>query len=250
MKIVTLNTWGGRAGKENLLAFFEQYKDSVDIFCLQEIWRAPYEHLEGVDMTQVVTDGLQEISRVLSDFQVFFHPHHQEDYGLATFVRSNRNVYEQGDYFVHKYKEYVPIGNVGKHARNIQYIKIGEKENPLTVINFHGLWNGAGKEDTEERILQSENIIQFLKEQKGRIVFCGDFNLLPETQSLRMMEDFGLHNLVREFGITSTRTSFYTKPEKFADYIFTSSNVAVKDFQVLPEEVSDHAALLVEIEEN
>jgi len=42
MKIITLNTWGGRAGKELLLSFFEKYRDDADIFCLQEIWSAPH----------------------------------------------------------------------------------------------------------------------------------------------------------------------------------------------------------------
>ena len=47
MRIITLNTWGGRAGKEKLLSFFQTYREETDIFCLQEIWAAPYEHLEG-----------------------------------------------------------------------------------------------------------------------------------------------------------------------------------------------------------
>lgn len=45
MKLISLNTWGGRAGKEELLAFFERYQD-IDIFCLQEIWSAPYNDMD------------------------------------------------------------------------------------------------------------------------------------------------------------------------------------------------------------
>ena len=33
MKIITLNTWGGRAGKEGLLSFASEYKNSIDVFC-------------------------------------------------------------------------------------------------------------------------------------------------------------------------------------------------------------------------
>jgi hypothetical protein len=47
MKIINLNTWGGMAGKETLLDFFRAQKDSIDAFCLQEMWSAPYEHLNG-----------------------------------------------------------------------------------------------------------------------------------------------------------------------------------------------------------
>jgi endonuclease/exonuclease/phosphatase (EEP) superfamily protein YafD len=55
-------------------------------------------------------------------------------------------------------------------------------------------------------------------------------------------------NLIKKYDIKSTRTSFYKKPEKHADYIFVSDDIFVETFQVLSEEVSDHAALLVKFE--
>jgi endonuclease/exonuclease/phosphatase family metal-dependent hydrolase len=42
--------------------------------------------------------------------------------------------------------------------------------------------------------------------------------------------------------------SFYEKPEKFADYMFVSKGIAVRDFQVLPDEVSDHAPLFLDFD--
>ncbi len=60
--------------------------------------------------------------------------------------------------------------------------------------------------------------------------------------------ELGLENLITKYGVTSTRTSLYTRSdEKFADYIFVSKGVDVKDFKVMPDEVSDHAALYLEI---
>ena len=56
----------------------------------------------------------------------------------------------------------------------------------------------------------------------------------------------GLRNLVAEFGVTSTRTSLYTGPGRFADYAFVSPGVEVHAFRVLPDEVSDHAPLMLE----
>src|SRR5438876_12184041 len=93
MKLISLNTWGGRAGKEQLLDFFTRHKD-VDIFCLQEIWSAPYQQFEGllaggrpVDHSEIMVEGLQEISAVLSDFTPYFRPHHGDHYGLLMLVR-------------------------------------------------------------------------------------------------------------------------------------------------------------------
>jgi len=71
MKLVSLNTWGGRAGKEKLLAFLEKNKDA-DIFCLQEMWSAPYKDLDGhaaggmaIDHSRIMIHGVQEISALL-----------------------------------------------------------------------------------------------------------------------------------------------------------------------------------------
>jgi hypothetical protein len=46
-------------------------------------------------------------------------------------------------------------------------------------------------------------------------------------------------NLVKDYNVTSTRSSHYPKEEKFADYIFVSKDIEVKDFKVLPDEVND-----------
>ena len=74
---------------------------------------------------------------------------------------------------------------------------------------------------------------------------CGDFNLLPNTQSLAILEE-GMRNLIKEFGITSTRSELYTKSEKYADYILTSPDIAVHDFKVFSDTISDHLPLMVE----
>lgn len=253
MKLITLNTWGGRAGKDKLLDFFKKHKD-VDVFCLQEIWSAPYEkyhgHLAGglaIDHDQIMTTGMQEISNVLPNHTGYFRPHFMDNYGLFMLVNKNISPLEEGEVFVYKEKGHIPDGDIGNHARNIQYVRFLVDDKPITVINFHGLWNGKGKTDSDDRIKQSENIVRFVKSVDGDRVLCGDFNLLPETESIKIIESAGLRNLIKENNIKSTRTSFYNKPEKFADYIFVSPDVEVKDFKVLPDEVSDHSALFLEI---
>lgn len=106
---------------------------------------------------------------------------------------------------------------------------------------------GKGKNDSPERLEQSAKILEFTKKIQNPFILCGDFNLLPDTQSIQLFEDAGLRNLIKEFGVTSTRTSFYSKPEKHADYAFISDGMGLKDFKVLPDEVSDHAPLLIDV---
>jgi endonuclease/exonuclease/phosphatase family metal-dependent hydrolase len=163
-------------------------------------------------------------------------------------IRKEYSVSIEADLFVYKQKGYVSEEDAGNHARNIQYATIKTTNGPITIINFHGLWNGKGKTDTNDRIQQSKNILEFTKKLTGEYILCGDFNLLPDTESIKLFESAGLRNLIKEHNISSTRTSFYTKPEKHADYAFVTNGIEVTDFKVLPDEVSDHAPLLIEIE--
>ncbi len=257
MKIVALNTWGGRAGKDKLLEFFARHKD-VDVFCLQEIWAAPYEHLDGhmaggrpMDHTQIMVYGLQDITAAMPEYEVYFHPHHADNYGLVLLVRRGLAVTNVGELFVYKHKGHVPEGDIGNHARNIQHATIMHDGKQITVVNFHGLWNGKGKGDSEDRLVQSDAIINFLKGLTTPYVLCGDFNLLPDTKSILKFETFGARNLIKEYGITSTRPRLYDKydkAEQFADYAFVSNDVSVRGFSILPDEVSDHAPLYLDIE--
>jgi endonuclease/exonuclease/phosphatase family metal-dependent hydrolase len=252
MKLICLNTWGGRAGAARLLAFLDAHRDA-DFLCLQEVWSAPYEHLNGatagadvIDHAEIMVYGKQEIGSLLGGHKAFFHPHHLNDYGLMTLVSKTFGVVDSGDVFVHRERGYVPDGNLGLHARNLQYVTVEGPLGPFSVMNFHGLWNGRGKGDSDERIEQSRNILKFLAGRPEPLILCGDFNLLPDTESLRMIEAAGLRNLVAEFGVRSTRTSLYTRSEPFADYVFVSEGIDVRDFRVLPDEVSDHAPLILE----
>lgn len=196
--------------------------------------------------------GLQEIAALLPNHAVYFHPQHLDNYGLMMLVKKDWEVVASGDVFVYKHKGYIPPGEVGEHARSVQYVSVKNKATEaLTVMNFHGLWTtkpeGKGKQDIPERIEQSQKIVEFISTLTTPFVLCGDFNLLPTTQSIKLLEEAGLRNLIKEYGITSTRTKYYPKSEKFADYAFVSNGVEVKDFKVLPDVVSDHSPLYLEI---
>lgn len=250
MKLISLNTWGGRAGKAQLLDFFRAHKE-VDIFCLQEALSAPYPEVEtagGQTMNHddLMTEGVQQISEALPNHTSYFKPHYLDNYGLLFMVNNELKIIDEGEHFVHKYKGYIPKGDVGHHARNLQYITYKSGLGTQTILNFHGLWNGEGKTDTSDRLAQSANILDFAQALNNPIVLVGDFNLLPDTQSLKLLEDAGMRNLVTEFEITSTRTKLYTGKEPFADYALVSSEIQVNDFRVLADQVSDHSPLFLD----
>jgi len=249
MKLISLNVWGGFAGREKLLDFFKSHSD-VDIFCLQEVWNGGHEMIGrtagGRPLSGIAHWLLTDIGAVLKDHVAYFRPQFKDYYGLTMLIKKDILLSEEGELFVYKQRGYFSEEDIGDHARNIQYVSFASIAGARTVAHVHGLWNGQGKGDSPDRLLQSDNIVRFLKSVGNPYIFCGDLNLLPETESLKKLEAAGMRNLIKEFGITSTRSSLYTKPVRFADYMFVSDGIEVKDFKVLPDEVSDHLALYLE----
>ena len=138
------------------------------------------------------------------------------------------------------------VGNdASTYGINIQYAQFDHEGQPYTICNLHGHWTPSNKGDNEARLEQSYNIKKILDSIEGAKILCGDFNLAPDTKSMKILEN-DMRNLVKEYKVTSTRSHFYTKEVKFADYIMVSPEVKVKDFKVLQDVVSDHLPLLLE----
>lgn len=244
MKIITLNTWGGRI-KEPLLKFIEENND-IDVFCFQEIWHEAEGKVEE-EWKWVNSTLFSDISSILSNHNGYFCPTVDDYYGIATFIKKDFKIKASGDIDIYINEQYNGGAN---HSRKMLWVEIENNEKMVSVLNVHGLWNGQGKTDTPDRITQSKNIREFMDSVKGLQVLCGDFNLLPETESLKILEN-GMQNLVKDYNIQTTRTSLYERSEtsgKFADYVFVSPELKVNHFEVMSDEVSDHCALLVEVD--
>src|SRR5687767_7338079 len=137
MKLISLNTWGGRAGKEGLLEFFRQQKD-VDIFCLQEIWEGG-ENEAPKWGKNIDTAMISNIGAILENHTVFFRPHYYDWYGLAVFIKKDLKITEEGELFVYKDRGYFHPEKNANHARNIQWLTVETEAGVRTIINFHGL---------------------------------------------------------------------------------------------------------------
>ena len=79
----------------------------------------------------------------------------------------------------------------------------------------------------------------------------GDFNLLPQTESVRILE-YGRRNLISDFNIPTTRSRlnpYYGTPQEqpHANFAFVTPGVQVESFAVPDIEVSDHLPMLMTI---
>ncbi len=229
-----------------LLNFLKQHSQATDIFCLQEIY-SDAQNKEQRDLPHIRNLNIfQDIEQTLTGHAGYFRPAYKDYYGVAMFIRKTLTVEEEGDFEIYHNPGDKPA--TGTHSRNLQFARINSGGKTYTINNVHGLWNGQGKSDTPDRIAQSQNIRNIIGAQHNPKILCGDFNLLPGTDSLKIASE-GLRDLITEYNITDTRTVHYDKgPDspRYADYVFTSEDVMVTDFKVLPDAVSDHAALILE----
>jgi endonuclease/exonuclease/phosphatase family metal-dependent hydrolase len=243
MKLITLNIWGGHI-RDPLLEFISFHRD-VDIFCFQEVYHEALEKISTEDR-KVSLNIFSEIKALLQTHNTFFKPVVENIYGIGMLVKNKIEVLGEGEISIHDNPNYPGRGPT--HSRNLQWLECRINNKIYSILNVHGLWNGMGKTDSPERIAQSQRIKDFVDTINTPKILCGDFNLRPDTQSMQILEK-GMNNLIKTYNVKSTRTSWYTKEEKFADYILTSPEIIVKNFKVLPVEVSDHAPLLLEFDQ-
>lgn len=234
MKLISLNIWGGCL-TQPLLYFFSKHID-IDIFCIQEVYHKAEKRI-STDSNHVCLSILEKIMRILPNHNFWFEPVVGQ-YGLAIIYKKELRPINKEISQIYHNPNY--CGQGPAHSRILQSIQFNDLA--ARVINVHGLWNGQGKGDSPERINQSISIKNVLEENSLPYLLCGDFNFSPGTQSHQILSAISRDHII-ENDIASTRTFLYEKSVRHADYIFTSKNLKVENFKILPDEVSDHAPL-------
>lgn len=261
LRIVSLNLWGGRV-LDPLLGFVCDLAPSTDIFCFQEMLGAP--EVVSLDCG-FRTTLLAEMTRLLPDFEVRFNPMVSwteattDDrqlvvpFGLATFARRSLPIVERRAVTIVEHQDNLDAapGTLHQISRPLQLTRLQSVRSPLVVANFHGIARPGTKLDSEERLAQSEVLRRILAAEAAPVALIGDFNLLPDTESIHLLErDF--RNLVLERGIARTRSRINPyhgtpKEQPHADYAFVAPSLTVVDFQVSDVEISDHLPLILDI---
>jgi endonuclease/exonuclease/phosphatase family metal-dependent hydrolase len=237
VRIIFFNIWHGHE-LDGLSTFLLREKANTDIFCFLE----------------TDPDLLLKLTAILNAYNYVFREG----------VKNLDGIIEGSAIFVDKKIEIV------KHEE-IKLYEISEKETgglltaELTIAGktldigcAHGKSRPGNKLDTPERLKQSETIVDYFKNVSGPKIIGGDFNLDINTESLKIIEQSGYKNLIKEFNIQNTRNKLcwdqfpdevkqYGK-QYFADYCFVSPEVKVINFAVPNVEVSDHEPLILDFE--
>ncbi|WP_299284251.1 endonuclease/exonuclease/phosphatase family protein [uncultured Tateyamaria sp.] len=262
MEIMCLNGWGGKLHGD-LLPYLSQ--ERPEILCLQEVVHSPdsdqdwLTYRDGDHVLAQRANFFADVCAALPDHIATFCPAARgvlwdgdtsvpSYWGLATFVHRALPIIGQVQGFVHK--SYGPDG-YGDHprSRSAHGVRVFDHgaSRAISITHMHGLRDLAGKMDTAARATQAHKLAALsaqLSEAGDLRIICGDFNVEPDSETLQILGDAGLSDLITTRGFTSTRTAHYTKPGKFADYMLISNATAVRDFHVVQAPVvSDHCPL-------
>lgn len=267
MKIISLNAQAAYSFT-SLMAFLEAHRADTDVFCFQEITSfegtAPSQEGDGLR-----PDAFQQIARRLPGFHGLYAPVQDRidwiegfsgraSFGLATFVRPGLLLLDQADTFLCNSLNSYISGDYASLGYNALRVTVPHAGGGLTICGLHGISLPGDKLDSPARLEQSSRLLRFMSDRQGGAVIMGDFNLLPQTESVRRIENAGYRNLVREYGIATTRGSLVKKlhPEygagpfgfqEYADYAFVSPDIEVSSFDVPDLPVSDHLPLILTI---
>jgi len=253
MRLISLNVWGGKL-YEPLINFLEKHSETTDIFCFQDMLFGTEPEFSQIQKGRI--NLYEEVKKIFKKFNSFVYRDPSESYfhgellpidvgcGQSIFIKNNLAVLENGGFRSHPESLYHKGGDMV--SGRCQWIRLKENGEEITILNLHGLWQrNSMKRDTPERMEQSKKIKKFLKNYNGKKIICGDFNIINDGNAMTLLEE-GMVNLIKKYNIKSTRSSYYPKEEKFADYILVSLDIEVKDFMVMSDVISDHLPLYLE----
>ena len=259
MKLINLNILGGQVYKP-LLEFLKDQRKDTDVFCFQEVMQSSVSKFSN----RAKTDVYNDLSKILKNYTGFlatpilsgFDLKEKVDFdlkfGQATFVKKDIKVLSEQTYFVYGKSgpvSFWDIESISKRyldvPRNMQCLIIKSGEKKILIGNLHGFWMPISKKDSPHRIKQSNKIREVFDKHHGPRILCGDFNLRPETKSIKILEE-NMRNLIVEYGITSTRSKLHKRTNKYADYVMVSPDIKINRFEAMDEHVSDHLPLLLD----
>lgn len=146
-------------------------------------------------------------------------------------------------------------GTVAEHELDCgigQYAQVQVDGRSINICNFHGMSRPVDKKvDSPARLKQTNLLLEFFNGKPGTII-GGDFNILPQTQSIKLFRQNGYQDLIADFGITNTRNKlvwdrFPNSKQYFSDYAFASPDLKVQSFEVPDCLVSDHLPLILQV---
>ncbi|MBN9398513.1 hypothetical protein BGO18_04580 [Candidatus Saccharibacteria bacterium 47-87] len=242
MRLLQLNAWTIRLATriEDMVM-----KEAPDIIALQEV----FESVADLGFFPTLTE--------LADNLRFHHRYHSPVYAIQLMtskpefgnaIVSNLALEDKQTYFTNlEYNPSMSLENDDYNVRNFQHVTIKDQDGrQIHIINHHGYHVPGHKNGNDFTMKACQQIADYARQLDGPVIITGDFNLLPDSESIEILnKDF--RNLTKEYGLQTTRTDLTHKSEP-CDFIFVNDKVAVNDFYASEVVASDHQGLVLDFE--
>lgn len=249
IKCITINIWHGGKLFEELISFLKS--ENPDVLLLQEV----YDGKDPVFENRFRTIDIfrEKLGLPFSSFAPTILD--REDFGK---VPQGNAIFSKFPILFEETTFYdVPFGEYSESEEtdwsqwpnNLQHVTLDLGSKKLDVFNTHGQWYLNGTEDTERRLTMSKTILEKIR-GKEYVILGGDFNVRPETKTMRDIENHLINvfknELSNTFNMSQKENPSYATT--VVDYLFVSRNIKVLDHQCPPVNISDHLPLVATVE--
>ncbi|MEK9185046.1 MAG: endonuclease/exonuclease/phosphatase family protein [Patescibacteria group bacterium] len=108
-------------------------------------------------------------------------------------------------------------------------------------------------EETEKRKLETDNLINIIKEKQTNYIFTGDLNATPDSYTVKNISKY-LKNAGPDFGEKTWTTKPFDDKRGFTedklnwriDYVFGTKDIKVRSAKIINTSYSDHLPILLE----
>ncbi len=264
MKLISFNIALFEKNNQLLRQFLKT--EQPDILCFQEVVRRIDQTVDpdwvSLDVVDQATPDLKYSFFaplcIVSNFSTknfHGHRHFQVDLGgkveYGNYIKTKYPIIKGENIFLHHHFTYVTDwSNWPKEdyrAVQVATINLGKKS--LRLINYHGLWS-RDKKDSQLAKKACATILKIASVDNRPTIICGDFNLFPDTDAIKLF-DKKFINLINRFNIKTTRPAHHQlnhKQRNVVDYIFISHNLRLNHFFVLEKQLSDHLPLILDFD--
>lgn len=265
MRLVSLNVALFETNNEKLYKFLLDQKP--DIICLQEVADKVDQKVNPLYISKGYIDKATSDlpysffgpNWMIKDFhRKNFHQKESFDFEFGGFLKS-------GNYIKSRFKMINKI-NVFIKYKTIKFtdwstwpqkqpkaVQIVDLELPhsrnLRILNYHGIWTKE-KIGNSETLEACKKINELATEVSYPTIITGDFNLFPNTQSMKVFQDHFI-SLVNKYNIQTTRprsNELSHLQRNVVDFILVTPDIKVNSFKVLNSDVSDHLPLILDFE--
>lgn len=248
IKFISLNIWQGGNMFVQSMEFL--YKENPDILVVQEVYDGQNPLYEQRYKTFL------EVKKTLSFSYSSFSPAFLDtrtigniDRGNAIFSKfpiiSNTTIAYDRPYGSYDEEHDMNYQNV---PMCLQHAVVLIHKNEYNIYNLQGIWGKDGR-DNPRRIRMGKFLVEETKNRK-RVVLAGDFNLNPNTETIR-----GLEKCLRNVFKNKLKTTFNMKQKKnpalaksIVDMIFVSRDLKIVDYSCPDVNISDHLPLICALE--